>query len=65
MTAEGVETEQQLKALAVDNCDEVQGYLLGRPVPAAGVHELLKTSSEQASHCQFRALPPARDFVTG
>jgi diguanylate cyclase (GGDEF)-like protein len=32
--AEGVETEDQLDVLMELGCDQVQGYLLGRPVPA-------------------------------
>jgi diguanylate cyclase (GGDEF)-like protein len=31
--AEGVETEQQLAFLAKEGCQEVQGYLIGRPSP--------------------------------
>lgn len=34
VTAEGVETEDQLGFLRRHQCDEVQGYLIGRPVPA-------------------------------
>ncbi len=33
VTAEGVETEDQLARLRAENCDEVQGFLLGRPLP--------------------------------
>ncbi len=31
--AEGVETEQQLAILTQASCDQLQGYLLGRPMP--------------------------------
>jgi EAL domain-containing protein (putative c-di-GMP-specific phosphodiesterase class I) len=31
--AEGVETEKQLKFLTVEACDEVQGFLIGKPQP--------------------------------
>ncbi len=33
ITAEGVETEDQLKALRDLNCHQAQGYLIGRPAP--------------------------------
>ncbi len=35
--AEGVETEGQLQFLKSVGCDQVQGYLLGRPAPLDGV----------------------------
>ena len=34
VTAEGVETTEQLHALQAQSCNQVQGYLLGRPAPS-------------------------------
>jgi diguanylate cyclase (GGDEF)-like protein/PAS domain S-box-containing protein len=33
VAAEGVETEEQLKFLAAEQCNEIQGFLIGRPKP--------------------------------
>jgi diguanylate cyclase (GGDEF)-like protein/PAS domain S-box-containing protein len=41
VAAEGVETEGQLAFLAHEGCDEVQGYLLGRPYPIEEYAELI------------------------
>jgi EAL domain-containing protein (putative c-di-GMP-specific phosphodiesterase class I) len=35
VVAEGVETEEQARLLRLLNCDEMQGYLFSKPVPAA------------------------------
>jgi diguanylate cyclase (GGDEF)-like protein len=40
--AEGVETEAQMRYLASEQCDEMQGYYLSRPVPADELGSLLK-----------------------
>ena len=40
-TAEGVETALQLDNLRREGCHEVQGYLLGRPLPASAIPETL------------------------
>lgn len=43
VVAEGVETADQLEYLRQISCDEVQGYLISRPVSAEGVLALLDT----------------------
>lgn len=35
IVAEGVETQEQLSFLAVESCDQVQGYFLGKPASIA------------------------------
>lgn len=42
VVAEGVETAQQLAFLKAESCDEVQGYLISRPLEALAVAELLR-----------------------
>lgn len=41
VVAEGVETQEQLAFLREQGCDEVQGYLISRPVAAANLMSLL------------------------
>ena len=41
VVAEGVETEEQLAFLREHQCDEVQGYLLGKPMPSGDVPRFL------------------------
>lgn len=42
VVAEGVETEEQLRILQSLSCDEIQGFYISRPVPAAEAEVLLR-----------------------
>jgi EAL domain-containing protein (putative c-di-GMP-specific phosphodiesterase class I) len=46
--AEGVETEQQRDFLRANDCDEMQGYLFSRPLPASDIARLLAGSAGDA-----------------
>jgi len=48
VVAEGVENHAQLEALRRLGCDSVQGFLLGRPQPAADIPALLHTAPAKA-----------------
>ena len=41
VVAEGVETQDQLDFLSGENCNEIQGYLIGRPQPIANYSDLV------------------------
>ena len=41
VVAEGVELDEQLQWLRFAGCNEIQGFLLGHPMPADLVHEFL------------------------
>jgi diguanylate cyclase (GGDEF)-like protein/PAS domain S-box-containing protein len=43
--AEGIETEAVYRRLVALHCDQIQGYLLGRPVPAEELLALAETSA--------------------
>ena len=49
--AEGVETPGQQAWLAAHGCDQLQGYLLGRPAPLGDVlRALCETAVEPVDH---------------
>lgn len=47
ITAEGVETQEQLDYLKMQGCDEGQGYYFSCPVPADIIAPMLQKSSQQ------------------
>ena len=57
VVVEGVETQEQLELLmAEDLIDEVQGYLLGRPMPAGDIRTLLYATAGVPSRSSPRAV---------
>ena len=52
--AEGVETKAQLDFLAAESCNEVQGYLMGRPHPILEYSALIG-STDAAEETQLTA----------
>ena len=42
IVAEGVETDEQLDFLKKESCDQLQGFLLSKPIPAVEMARLLK-----------------------
>ncbi len=53
VTAEGVETETQLRLLQEESNAEMQGYLLGRPAPADTFSSLLATGAAKQAGGRF------------
>jgi len=49
VTAEGVETEEQLAMIRRQRCSEVQGYLLGKPMPAGEVPAFLEATNRASA----------------
>ena len=54
VVAEGIETDSQLGFLVQRGCDYAQGYLLGKPLPAGSIADLLRGGSRAA----LRTLAP-------
>jgi diguanylate cyclase (GGDEF)-like protein len=48
VTAEGVETSAQAQSLSTAGCDQVQGYLFGRPMSATSASTLVQNGRDNA-----------------
>jgi outer membrane receptor protein involved in Fe transport len=48
ITAEGIETQEQSDFLRANGCDKSQGYLYGRPCPAAQIGQMLAQARNRA-----------------
>jgi diguanylate cyclase (GGDEF)-like protein len=62
ITAEGVETRQQLETLEQAGCTEIQGYLFSRPIPGGQVIDLLRkmaNAEDMVPLCGELAVPPS------
>jgi diguanylate cyclase (GGDEF)-like protein/PAS domain S-box-containing protein len=57
VVAEGVETEAQLAFLSRESCDEIQGFLIGRPLPIAAYAQIVGRPPEIL---EIAARPPLR-----
>jgi EAL domain-containing protein (putative c-di-GMP-specific phosphodiesterase class I) len=49
VVAEGVETPEQMDLLRSFNCDQVQGFLISRPLPIDELMEFLLSGSARQS----------------
>jgi EAL domain-containing protein (putative c-di-GMP-specific phosphodiesterase class I) len=45
VTAEGIESEADMRILRAAGCDFGQGYYIGHPMPFDAVHDWLKSRS--------------------
>ncbi len=60
VVAEGIETTQEWNAIRKTNCDEVQGYLFAKPMPAAALPEWWQTRHATYTTIQRASALPAQ-----
>jgi diguanylate cyclase (GGDEF)-like protein len=63
VTAEGVETKEQLLLLRHDSCEEVQGYLMSRPIGEDALAQLIAGASPGEQEPSQRAVPYAAEAL--
>ncbi|MEE9313657.1 MAG: EAL domain-containing protein [Rhizobiaceae bacterium] len=66
VVAEGVEEQEQLEFLRETNCDEIQGYLISRPMPVIMMGEWMKTLAKEKPASPIGSTPKieAEEIVT-
>jgi EAL domain-containing protein (putative c-di-GMP-specific phosphodiesterase class I) len=65
VVAEGVESRHQLGFLRERGCDEYQGYLLARPMPAQQVELFLQNADSEAAESGRRAIEHQPEAAPG
>jgi EAL domain-containing protein (putative c-di-GMP-specific phosphodiesterase class I) len=60
VTAEGVETGEQSRLLKLLRCDEAQGYLFSKPLPASEIARMLRLEAREAGPRRARQPSPRR-----
>ena len=61
VVAEGVETEEQLRFLSNHNCDQLQGFLLSRPLPPEAFQAFLAQVSDPEAMAKRSRFAHTRD----
>ena len=64
VTVEGIETEDQARIVSRLGCDQMQGYLFGRPMPAGDLPAYLLGNVTEAGAAPRRARSPRRRVRT-
>lgn len=59
--AEGVETEAQASLLMRQGCDEIQGYMIGRPMPAEEFTVFLQNYDTRLQHIRRPLVPSGEE----
>lgn len=59
LTAEGIETAEQVEKLLSIGCSEGQGFFFGRPVPAAQTSALIRQATERSRQREARSVNAA------
>src|SRR3546814_1793871 len=54
--AEGVETEAQCRLLSRNLCDEIQGFLFSKPLPASKLGALLRAGRSEEHTSELQSL---------